>query len=128
MKYNDWEKSSSAERVAHQSDELGALRRVGTVGNFLLDRTDGLDAGGMPLLAEGGELRSNGAAVLTAGATFDQSIGLEPVDELGDVGADAAQPASEVAEGQRPLALHELLEGVELGDREPHGAECLLEP
>ena len=59
MKYNDWEKSSSAERDAHQSDELGALRRVGTVGNLLLDRTDGPDAGGVTLLAEGGELRSD---------------------------------------------------------------------
>jgi len=127
MKYDGRRESSSAERDAHQSDELGALRRVGAVGNLLLDRTDGLDTGSMALLAEGGELGSNGAAILAAGAALDEAVGLEPVDELGDVGADAAQPAGEVTEGEGPLALHELLERIELGDGEAHRSERFLE-
>src|SRR4029079_1451588 len=114
MKYVDCGESTSAEGEAHQSDELGALRCVHTTGDLLLDRADGLDAGGVPLLAEGGELGANGATILAAGAALDEPVGLEPVDELGDVGADAAEPAGEVAKGQRPLTLHELLERVEL--------------
>src|SRR6478672_1760384 len=128
MKYMLREKSSSAECETQQSDELGALRGVGAVGDLLLDRTDGPDASGVALLAEGGELGANGAAILTAGAALHQAVGLQPVDELGDVGADAAQPAGEVAKGERVLALHELLDGVELGDREADGSERFLEP
>jgi len=128
MKYVLREKSSSAECETQQSDELGALRGVGAVGDLLLDRTDGPDASGVALLSEGGELGANGAAILTAGAALHQAVGLEPIDELGDVGSDAAQTAGEVAESERVLALHELLEGVELRDREADGSERLLEP
>ena len=128
MKYVGGGKSSSAEGEAQQSDELGALGGVGAAGDLLLNGADGLDAGGVPLLAEGGELGADGAAILIAGAAFDEPVGLEPVDELSDVGADAAQPAGEVPQGQGSLTLHELLEGVELGDRQAHGAERLLEP
>ena len=128
MKYVIRRKSSSAESETKQSDELGALRGVGAVGDLLLDRTDGPDASGVALLAEGGELGANGAAILTAGAPLHQAVGFEPVDELGDVGANAAQAAGEVAKSEWVLALHELLEGVELRDREADGSERFLEP
>jgi len=128
MKYVLRERSSSAECETQQSDELGALRGVGAVGDLLLDRTDGPDAGGVALLAEWGELGANGAAILAAGAALDQPVRLEAVDELGDVGADAAQPAGEVTQRERVIALHELIERVELGERKADSAERFLEP
>jgi len=57
----------------------------------------------------------------------DQSVGLEAIDELGDVGSHARASRGQLAERHRLVGLHQLGQGGELGARQLHLRQGLFE-
>ncbi len=69
------------------------------------------------------DCRSDRAAVIRIGHPAHEAIGLEPVDELRDVGPPATVPLSELRERERLGGQHEVPERSELGEREARRGE-----
>src|SRR2546430_1194717 len=59
--------------------------------------------------------------------TPDQLVGLEAVDELGDVGSHAGAARGQLAKRHRLAGLHQLGQGGELGARQLHLRQGLFE-
>src|SRR5436190_11357713 len=120
-------KSSSVRETRQQIHELRPLRRPQPVGDVALNSPNRFEAGGVSLHAERGHFRPNGAPVLEAAPPLHEPLGLETIDELGDVRPDTAELAGEVSQGHRLAGTDELLHGVELRDGEPYRDKRLLE-
>jgi hypothetical protein len=77
---------------------------------------------------EWGDLRTDGAPVLAAAPPLHEPFGLEPIDELRDVGPDTMKLTGQAAERHRLPRADELLHRVELRHREADRYERRLEP
>src|SRR5678815_5236733 len=93
-------KGSSVAERGHQLDQSGSLRRVETLRNVLLDGADGVEPGCVPLEAEWGEPGADRSPVLAAAPALHEPVGLQSVDELGDVRPHALQTSGKVPQGQ----------------------------
>src|SRR2546430_1196628 len=82
----------------------------------------GLPAPGPPLWPP-----LSGAPVRGIVYTPDQLVGLEAVDELGDVGSHAGAARGQLAKRHRLAGLHQLGQGGELGTRQLHLRQGLFE-
>ena len=82
---------------------------------------------GLALAAERRDGGPQAAPVRGIVYTPDQLVGLEAIDELGDVGSHARAARGQLAKRHRLAGLHQLGQGGELGARQLHLRQGLFE-
>ena len=71
---------------------------------------------------------SNRPAIPRVVAAHHEFVGLETVHELGDVGPDTQTAVGQGSQRHGLAVVHQLREGIELGEREAQGFERAFQP
>ena len=81
----------------------------------------------MPLDPKWSHYRADGSTIRRVIDSLHQSVELQPIGELRDVGPHTAEGASELAQGHRSARLHKRVERLILGRREGDRLEYCLQ-
>lgn len=92
-----------------------------------MGRGDGPCSCGVAVGAGARQAGPNDSAVVPVSDPFNEAFGFEPIDELRDVGTDAATAVRELAQRQRLACSSQMLQHAVLGQREADGVQGRFE-